>query len=141
MRWIGEPHDQMLRVALMYHKHIWLKGKIAKCKFLNTYEILITMENGEKYIFNEGTTAIRHLPTREQLLDDHVYDQEFMCRVRSAMMAAHIGVSNLAERTGISERTISRYLNMDSSPTTRNLHKIVNAIGCDILDVLPIDYD
>lgn len=140
MRWIGEPNEYMLNIALMYHGQTWLNREISECKVLNIYEILITLDNGEKYIFNEGTTAIRHLPTREQLLDYHVYDQEFMCRVRSAMMVAHVGVSDLAERTGISERTISRYLNMDSSPTTRNLHKIVNAIGCDILDVLPIDY-
>lgn len=140
MKWVGKPNEYMLKIALMYHGQTWLDQEIAECRILNIYEILITLENGEKYIFNEGTTAIRHLPTREQLLDDHVYDQEFMCRIRSAMMAAHIGVLDLAEKTGIPRRTISRYLNTNSSPTTRNLHKIVNAIGCDILDILPIDY-
>lgn len=141
MKWVGEPNEYILKAALMYHGQTWLDREIVECRVLNIYEILITMVDGDKYIFNEALTSIRHLPTREQLADDHVYDQEFMCRIRSAMMAAHMGVSDLAKRTGISERTISRYLNMDGSPTTRNLHKIVNAIGCDILDVLPIDYD
>lgn len=100
----------------------------------NQGEVTIKVSDGTKYAFD-----IRHLD-RPTLLPDfrdpmeEVSEEEwrknFARRVRRRM--EYLGVSQewLSGKTGISQVTISKYLNAKGSPSGPNIERIARALGC-----------
>lgn len=52
---------------------------------------------------------------------------------------AWMSQKDLAEDTGISESTISRYIRGDIMPTIKNVAKIVYSLGCDWEELITTD--
>lgn len=141
MIWVGKPDKYAYDYAMMYFGNTWLKEEhIEEVRMLNNCEILFTMDSDDRFIFNTTTTAIRKIPNNPRELDDDSFTREFGLRFYSEMVNKNMSVHRLSDETGISERTIYRYINMESTPSMVNVHKIVRALRCDVEDLLPIDY-
>lgn len=141
MRWIGKPDKYSYDYAMMYFGTTWLKEEhILEVRMINHCEILFTMDSGERFIFNTTTTAIRRIPNNPRELNDDEFTKEFGLRFYSEMVNKNMSIHRLSKETGISERTIYRYINMESTPSFVNIHKLVRALDCEVSDLLPIDY-
>lgn len=142
MKWVGKPDIYSYNYAMMYFGKTWLKEEhIKEIEMINHCEILFTMDTDERFIFNTTTTAIRRIPNNPKDLDSDGFTIEFGLRFYSVLVAKNMSIHRLSKETRISERTLYRYINMESTPSMVNVHKLVRALDCCVSDLLPIDYD
>ena len=67
-------------------------------------------------------------------MNRYSFKQEFAIRLRTVMRRRHMSEVTLSDRTGITQPSISRYLNGKSVPQSYNLYKI-----CKVLNVSPCE--
>ena len=65
--------------------------------------------------------------------------QLFSKRIKCRLNILHIDQRELARRTGISEVTISKYVNCYTKPTYDNVIRIAQALECSPSDLIDID--
>ena len=63
-------------------------------------------------------------------------DRDFPEKLRVEMARQNISTAQLAEETGISARLINFYRMGDRLPKWKNLKLLVNALGCDVNELV-----
>ena len=102
----------------------------------NQGEITIKVEGGKKYAFDfrhiDSPTLIPSFEDSMEEMDEDIWRKNFSRRLRRRM--EYIGVSQewLSDKTGISQVTISKYLNGKSSPSGYSMERIARALGCTV---------
>lgn len=126
--------DSILLDQFLCNPHI-KKEDIMDYKELNDYEILIKLRpKGEQIIFNTMNNTIRGCTYRGRLSEDE-NKKEFKLRLRSWLLFSGLNQKDLADITGISERTLTRYVNGKSLPDYISLKKIADAMNCKVDDL------
>lgn len=92
-------------------------------------DLIVELNNGERYIYDDEMQSIRQLPATPDL-DEQAFKREFRFRLRKLMARNDISQLELAERTGINKVTICRYLSGSSIPSFYAIDKIAKALGC-----------
>lgn len=106
-------------------------------------EITIKVTGGKKYAFDfrnlDRPIFLPDFRDPAEDIDDDEWRRNFARRVRRRM--SYIGVSQewLSDKTGISQVTISKYLNGKSSPSCLNAERIASALGCNINELIRRD--
>lgn len=99
-------------------------------------EITIKVEDGKKYAFDfrhiDRPTLIPSFLDSVAEIEEIEWRKNFARRLRRRM--EYIGVSQewLSEKTGISQVTISKYLNVKATPSGYNLERIARALGTSV---------
>ena len=99
-------------------------------------EITIKVSDGRKYAFDfrrlYNPILLPDFQDDMEDIDEQQWRRNFAMRVHRRM--EYIGVSQewLSNKTGISQVTISKYLNGRSSPSGPNIERIARALGCSI---------
>lgn len=95
------------------------------------FEITVKLSDGAKlrYHYLEKTFRFIHIendnnPTEEEWL------REFSRRLTKKMSYAYMTQEKLAELTGISTSTLSKYMNGKSIPSAYNMRRIARALKC-----------
>lgn len=94
--------------------------------------LIITMKDGRTVLYDDLYKSIRNLPSDPSQATEEQCNAEFIHRLRRIMHRKGVTQGMLAEMTGISERTINRYLNGASQPNFYNIDKIARALDCSI---------
>lgn len=120
-------------VEVMWHnfqrQFPYIAAKVVHHHAESPLDLVVELGNGERYIFDDEMQSIRQLPATPDL-DELSFKKEFRVRLRKLMDRNGISQAELADRTGIHEVTISRYLTGRSIPSFYAIDKIAKALGC-----------
>ena len=114
---------------------------ILSWRSVDGFEIVARMVDGSLMRFNSFDCTIGYLKEHEvdergnYLMGDEEYRQEFAMKLKRLMHSARITQTMLSEYTGISQVSISKYLNGKTLPDCRNLTRIANALRCSITEL------
>lgn len=99
-------------------------------------EIVVKTKNGDVLIFNFIGSTIRKVDRNIDLDSNDIEEDdwriEFSNRLNQKMASAGIPRWRLSQLTGISEPTLSKYMNGRSTPSMYNARKISRALRCPI---------
>lgn len=93
-------------------------------------DLVVELTNGERYIYDDEWLSIRKLPDSPMGLSEQQFKREFGVRLRKLMDRNNVTQLELSSRTGIDNRTISRYLTGRNLPSFYAIDKIAKALGC-----------
>lgn len=97
-------------------------------------ELLIELNDGERYVYNNLERTIRRASTDRSNVTEEEFRREFGIRLRNIMVLKCLTQSELAERSDVSQVSISKYMSGKSTPSFYTLHKLSKALGCSIED-------
>ena len=107
----------------------YVAAKVARSYAESPLDLVVELNNGERYIYDDEWQSIRQLPATPDL-DEREFKREFRVRLRKLMARNNISQSELSERTGINKVTICRYLSGQSIPSFYAIDRIAKALGC-----------
>ena len=115
-------------------------GHIKKIDRISECSIRVELDNDDVYIYNSVTKALTNY---NSLCFDSSMTQEdwmwiFARRLSAKCQERGIRYDELADLTGMSERTIVRYMTGVAQPSAYNVTKIALALGCSASDIMPI---
>lgn len=90
--------------------------------------------DGRKVMYNSFTNDLRIIPYDPENMTDEEYRSEFGFRLRNLMTREGINQTELAARTGVSQTTISGYLNAKKMPSYGSAAKIARVLNCSLDD-------
>lgn len=96
------------------------------------WETKITLDNGEVYLYDEGTESVRRLPDNPDNLNEYEFMCEFGIRLRNVMRRKGIDQRYLSEKTGISQPQLSRYATGKNTPSIYVVNRLAKALGCNV---------
>lgn len=102
---------------------------------LNSHDLQITFKNGITEIYDTfANTCKRVLNLEDSNKTDKILKNNFKRTLQIKMSAKWIDQDELARRIGTSQQMVSKYLTGKSVPGYLMLHKIANALDCNIDD-------
>lgn len=108
----------------------FMKNKIVDW-YVDSFQVLIVkLDNGESYSYDDLDHTIRKLPNNPDLMSEQDCRYEFGIRLRRMMLYRGVTQKELCERTGISLCAISQYMNYKITPNFYNVDKIAKALEC-----------
>ena len=93
------------------------------------YELIVTLQNGDKVLYDGFTHVFRNLPDINDLSERDIKN-EFGRRLRRIMERKHVTQGQLSDMTDIKQGQISLYINGKVTPTFSTVDKIARALGC-----------
>lgn len=108
-------------------------------KFLNwvsDYDILIIFTNEKKFIFDTYTGYYRCLKYKSPYLTKKEWEFEFKKRLQEIMQRKKITQEDLAKKIESTQQIVSRYLNGETVPTAYTMNRIMDALECDVNDLI-----
>lgn len=100
------------------------------------FEVVVRLLDGTMVAYDDLTHMVRRLPSDSDHLSESEYLNEFAIRLHRRMAAKAMTQLTLSELTGISNVTLSNYLNRKTMPSIYNVYKIAKALGCSIEDFM-----
>lgn len=96
--------------------------------------IIVLIDDGSRMEYHSILNTIRNVfnYSEEDAFSEDNYQRDFSYNLMSKM--ADVGFTQvlLAEKTGISQVSINKYLNRKSLPSIYNCEKLARALGCSI---------
>ena len=115
----------------------YMADEIVDSKLHDKWTIDLIMKNGEKLRYDSIEGLSRTLKETSSI-DDDEWKKALGRRIKRYIWSKGFTQQQLADRTGISQYLISRYINGYVSPSARNLKKIADALSCSADDLLNI---
>lgn len=103
---------------------------VTSFKQTGLFDLTIKLNDGTSVIYDDMEHTIRTLPRDSNMMSEMECRREFGLRLRKIMYLKNISQMELSDRTGISNVTISNYLNFKATPSFYNADKIAKALGC-----------
>ena len=95
-------------------------------------ELLVTLSDGSTVLYDDIDQTFRTLPRDSRHMSEQQCREEFSIRLKRLMYRKGVTQKELSEETGISEMTISNYMNGKRTPSFYNVDKISKALKCSI---------
>lgn len=112
--------------------------KVESYQPISCYELVVKTTDEERYLYDDEWGTIRKLPTNMSDLDCDDISTEFGYTLKRLMRRRGLGQQDLSELSGITQRSISLYINGKRSPTLITLHKLARALNCDIEELIHV---
>lgn len=109
------------------------RNRIVDYRFLNDNEILVRLDDGTQILYDYILNGKRYIKYKGKLTDEE-NKKEFRFRLRAMILHSGISQKDFAERIGITEVSLSRYLNGQRIPTFVILKKMANVLHCKVDD-------
>lgn len=110
------------------------RGREVKYEQLSFFDLVVTLQDGSKWLFDGFTNSIRGLPVNSMELTDEEIAREFRFRFNSMMERHGMTQERLSGMTGIAQCTLSNYSRGTRVPNIINLDKIAKALDCSVDD-------
>ena len=102
---------------------------------VGNFELIIRMNNGDKFLYDDLDRSIRQLPKDSLNMTEEECKREFGMRLYKVMERKGVTQKELSELTGIPYPMINRYLRGVNEPSFYKVDKIAKALGCSIDDL------
>lgn len=126
--------DPWLLDSYMMHFGIAHHGREVKYEQLSFFDLVVTLQDGSKWLFDGFTNSIRGLPVDSMKLTDEEIAREFKFRFNSMMERHGMTQERLSGMTGIAQCTLSNYSRGTRVPNIINLDKIAKSLNCSVDD-------
>ena len=115
--------------------------KIDNLEQLSATELLATMKDGTRYVFDRADRpTVRRLNSDLVNMTDEEMTIDFCVRFYSLLRHSGHTLTTLAEATGISTPTLSRYARGLTEPRMSDLRKMARALKCTPNDFTSLIY-
>lgn len=104
--------------------------EIASYEIIRPFELMVTMKNGTKYLYDDMKNSYRYLPPDSMVLTNEEITNEFRMRFNTIMERQWVTQTELSKLTGIPQPLISKYANGQSLPGFIHLDRICKALKC-----------
>lgn len=95
-------------------------------------ELIVKMKDGSYLSYDYIDKTIRNLPIDKYNMTEDECKREFRFRLYKIMCMKGVNQKELSELVGVSEVTISKYLNGHSLPSFYIVDKIAKALDCSL---------
>lgn len=108
-------------------------------------EITVKLNDGTKLIFDYMTKKSQVIPyeqamaERKKIMDEYEWREEFSQRLFDILYEVGMTQKELAEKTGIDERTIRLYKHGDRTPSAYIVYKMAMVLGCNPSELVDFD--
>lgn len=102
--------------------------------------ISVKIRDGNMFEFNPMDNSIRRIRTKEYIEDETVRRKAFGSNLEKMVPLSGLTKSELAEKLGITNAMMSRYIRGTSMPSVDKAFQIANAIGCKIEELFDGTY-
>ena len=105
-------------------------------------EIVVILDDGVKMAYESFDDTIRTIKSgsiSSEVVNEASYRKKFSDALRYQMRLSGIMQYELAEQTGISVQTLSKYLKGMGTPSAFNLIRIANVLGCPVSKLTDFD--
>lgn len=100
-------------------------------EYIGRYELVVTVSDGTRYLYNDLDEGIRRLPDRENMSKQDCAS-EFGYRLTNIMHYKNIKQEELQAMTGIPQARLSEYITGKRVPGFYNVDKIARALDCSV---------
>ena len=111
-------------------------------EYVTNHEIILTLDDGLKYCYDSFNKSIRkfaRVDVTGMTIDEAAeakWKKEFTDRLRIKMAYNKLTQAELANRSGLSQGQISRYIQGGALPSVHKIKFIADALGCAIADLI-----
>lgn len=105
--------------------------KAIEWRINDAYSIVITLDDGGTYIYDDVGHSMRRLPSKDEMTEE-LYKKEFGRRLRRVMFLKSITQDELSDMTGITRVMINRYVNGKSIPSLYTVDRLAEALNCSV---------
>lgn len=126
--------DRMFQYVLYINPFI-TEDDIVSIEQINDYEVMVTFKNGERYTVDIYTHYHRKVFYDD--INELTEEQEksaFAYRLRRLMSCNHVNQEELAEKIGVTQVMISRYVSGKALPNVMIARKIAKVLNCSMDD-------
>ena len=111
--------------------------------YIGDFETLFKLVDGSRIIFDESDHSfINHMPreVEAEYLPDDEWLSEFTRKLKKKLSFRYLTQKELAEAIGVSDVTLSKYINCKSFPDIPTLRKIARYLRCSVSEISEFDY-
>jgi ribosome-binding protein aMBF1 (putative translation factor) len=134
---VRDKYEKILSQFELYHPTLykqsvdwWASGRMA---------ITVKLSNGELFEYNQLENTIRRVQT-ETDLDEGNMTKSFGKNLQKHIPLCGMSHGELAEKLGITNAMLSRYIHGNSSPSVVKAFRIAKAIGCTVDELFDCNY-
>ena len=100
------------------------------------YHITVLLDDNSRVEFDSSENTIRWVNAIDRSVDNDILRKEIGRNIRKFIVYRGIRQQDLAEKAGITQAMLSRYINGTSIPGIDKIHNIASVLGCHIDDLL-----
>ena len=103
-------------------------------EYIGRYELIVTVSDGTRYLYNDLDEGIRRLPDRDNMTRQECAS-EFGYRLTNIMRFKNVTQEELSDITDIPQARLSEYITGRRMPGFYNVDKIARALDCSVDDL------
>ena len=115
--------------TIFYRRYV---DRVVGYTAIDPYLLVIELDNGDKILYDDFYQRIRDIPKDPSVITEEEHRKEFGYRLHRMMDIKNITQAELADRTGIQQCQISKYINGKTTPSFYNVDKIAKALRCSV---------
>ena len=99
-------------------------------------DITVKLEDGLLFEYSSADNTIRKINSDNNVKDSETLRKEIGRNLQKVILTRGIPQSHIAEKVGITEAMLSRYIHGTSMPGVDKLYSIAAVLGCRVADIL-----
>lgn len=103
------------------------------------YHITVLLNDNSRVEFDSSENTIRWVSKIDRSVDNDILRKEIGRNIRKFIVYKGMNQQDVAERAGITQAMLSRYINGTSMPGIDKLHNIASVLGCHVDDLLGVE--
>ena len=103
------------------------------------YHVTVLLKDNSRVEFDSSENTIRWVPKIDRSVDNDILRKEIGRNIRKFIVYKGVRQQDVAEKVGITEAMLSRYINGTSLPGIDKLHNLASVLGCQVDDLLGVD--
>lgn len=135
---VKNKYDRIIEQFEAYYPYLyeqtvdwWPSGRL---------HITAKLDDGMLFEFDSITNTIRRIQTDNQTSDADTLKKEIGSNIQKMISTRGIPQSHIAERVGITDAMLSRYIHGTSMPGVDKLYNIAAVLGCRVTDLVGESY-
>lgn len=135
---VKNKYDRIIEQFETYYPYLyeqtadwWPSGRL---------HITVKLTDGMLFEFDSITNTIRRIHTDNQTSDADTLKKEIGSNIQKMISTRGIPQSHIAERVGITDAMLSRYIHGTSMPGVDKLYNIAAVLGCRVTDLVGESY-
>lgn len=103
------------------------------------YHITVLLNDNSRVEFDSSNNTIRWVPKLDRSVDSEQLRKEIGRNIRKYIIYRGMRQQEVAEKLGITEAMLSRYINGTSMPGIDKLHGLASVLGCQVNELIGVD--
>lgn len=137
---MGQYGDNYMRMKFCLSMSV-RNEDITSQRKISDSEYIFIMNDGKKYLYETIGDIVKQIGCfNTDYVNDELWKKEFSRRVKKMAFRKGYYIKDLAVKLGISENTMSRYMNGKTIPNAFMVKRLSEILGCSIDYLTNFDY-